>query len=76
MLPANRNRIKKQTMSVDANELYNVKAGRAIRRGTTNFVDPQDVKGSITVFTDGNGLLHFGWQNRTTQDVELVCTIQ
>ena len=47
------------------------KAGRAYRRGETNWVDPSPVKGAIILQNGGeDGLLHFIWKNRTTQNAE------
>ncbi|KAI0648040.1 proteasome complex subunit Rpn13 ubiquitin receptor-domain-containing protein [Trametes meyenii] len=42
------------------------KAGRAFRRGNTNFVDPDPTKGAILLQSGEDGLLHFIWKNRTT----------
>ena len=49
------------------------KAGRAFRRGNTNFVDPDPTKGAIVLQNSDDGLLHFIWKNRSTNAVEDVC---
>ncbi|RPD62357.1 adhesion regulating molecule [Lentinus tigrinus ALCF2SS1-7] len=46
------------------------KAGRAFRRGSTNFVDPDPTKGAILLQNGEDGLLHFIWKNRSNNDVE------
>ncbi|TFK89555.1 adhesion regulating molecule [Polyporus arcularius HHB13444] len=46
------------------------KAGRAFRRGATNFVDPDPTKGAILLQNGEDGLLHFIWKNRSNNDVE------
>ncbi|KAJ8501973.1 hypothetical protein ONZ51_g318 [Trametes cubensis] len=46
------------------------KAGRAFRRGSTNFVDPDPTKGAILIQNGEDGLLHFIWKNRSTNDAE------
>lgn len=48
------------------------KAGRAFRREGTNFVDPSPNKGAIIVTNGEDGLLHFTWKDRTTNQVEEV----
>lgn len=48
------------------------KAGRAFRRGNTNFVDPDPTKGAILLQNGEDGLLHFIWKNRTNDDAEEV----
>ena len=48
------------------------KAGRAFRRGNTNFVDPDPAKGAILLQNGEDGLLHFIWKNRTNNDAEEV----
>jgi len=48
------------------------KAGRAFRREETNFVDPSPAKGAIILTSGEDGLLHFTWKNRTTNQVEEV----
>ena len=48
------------------------KAGRAFRRGVTNFVDPEPTKGAILIQNGDDGLLHFLWKNRTTNVVDEV----
>ncbi|KAI0699282.1 adhesion regulating molecule [Cerioporus squamosus] len=46
------------------------KAGRAFRRGSTNFVDPDPTKGAILLQNGEDGLLHFIWKNRSNNNVE------
>ncbi|KAI0755000.1 proteasome complex subunit Rpn13 ubiquitin receptor-domain-containing protein [Daedaleopsis nitida] len=46
------------------------KAGRAFRRGNTNFVDPDPTKGAILLQNDEHGLLHFIWKNRSNNEAE------
>lgn len=48
------------------------KAGRAFRREGTNFVDPSPTKGAIMLQNAEDGLLHFMWKNRSTDQVEEV----
>ena len=48
------------------------KAGRCYRRGNTNFVDADPAKGAIILQNGEDGLLHFIWKNRTTNNVEVV----
>lgn len=48
------------------------KAGRAFRRGATNFVDPDPTKGAILLQNGEDGLLHFIWKNRSNNEVEEV----
>jgi hypothetical protein len=50
------------------------KAGRALRRGGTNFVDPSPEKGAIILYQGDDDLMHFIWKNRTTNAVEEVKT--
>lgn len=45
------------------------KAGRAFRRENTNWVDPSPTKGAVILQNGEDGLLHFVWKNRTTDDV-------
>ncbi|KAH7915862.1 adhesion regulating molecule [Hygrophoropsis aurantiaca] len=53
-------------MSSDTrNILLAFKAGRAIRREGTNFVDPQPTKGAVMLYREDD-LLHFVWKNRVT----------
>jgi 26S proteasome regulatory subunit N13 len=52
--------------------LLGFKAGRAFRREGTNFVDPEPTKGAILLSDGEDGLLHFMWKNRTTNEVEEV----
>jgi hypothetical protein len=42
------------------------KAGRALRRDGTNFVDPKPEKGAIILYDGEDDLLHFVWKDRTT----------
>jgi hypothetical protein len=53
-------------------ELLAFKAGRAFRREGTNFVDPSPTKGAIVLSSGEDGLLHFIWKNRTTDEIEEV----
>ncbi|KAL4250640.1 Proteasomal ubiquitin receptor Rpn13/ADRM1 [Abortiporus biennis] len=46
------------------------KAGRAIRREGTNFVDAQRTKGAVIIQNGEDGLLHFIWKNRVTNENE------
>ncbi|KAF5315078.1 hypothetical protein D9619_007295 [Psilocybe cf. subviscida] len=46
------------------------KAGRATRREGTNTVMPSPAKGAIYVTNGEDGLLHFLWRNRVTNDTE------
>ncbi|PSR71737.1 hypothetical protein PHLCEN_2v12385 [Hermanssonia centrifuga] len=46
------------------------KAGRAFRRGGSNFVDPSSTKGAVILQNGEDGLLHFVWKNRVTQENE------
>ncbi|KAI8969614.1 proteasome complex subunit Rpn13 ubiquitin receptor-domain-containing protein [Trametes punicea] len=46
------------------------KAGRAFRRGNTNFVDADLTKGAILLQNGEDGLLHFIWKNRSTSEIE------
>jgi len=49
-----------------------IKAGRAFRRGETNFVDSEATPGEITI-TEGadDGLIHFNWINRSTHNADI-----
>ena len=49
------------------------KAGRAFRRDSTNFVDPNPTKGAVILQTGDDDLLHFQWKNRVTNEIEEVC---
>ncbi|KAG7088517.1 hypothetical protein E1B28_012501 [Marasmius oreades] len=46
------------------------KAGKAVRRGSTNFVDASPIKGAVILTKGEDELLHFIWKNRETNDVE------
>ncbi|KAI0354996.1 adhesion regulating molecule [Trametes cingulata] len=46
------------------------KAGRAFRRGNTNFVDADPTKGAILLQNGEDGLLHFIWKNRSTNEID------
>ncbi|EMD39835.1 hypothetical protein CERSUDRAFT_112101 [Gelatoporia subvermispora B] len=46
------------------------KAGRAFRRENTNWVDADPRKGAILLQSGDDGLLHFVWKNRSTNEVE------
>lgn len=51
-----------------------IRAGRAFRQSdTSNMVTPQATPGEITITENDDGLIHFNWTNRQTQDTELVC---
>lgn len=51
------------------------KAGRAFRREGTNYVDADPRKGAVLLQNGEDGLLHFIWKNRSTNEVEEVgCT--
>ena len=47
------------------------KAGRALRRDGTKFVDPKPEKGAIILYDGEDDLLHFVWKDRTTGTVEV-----
>ena len=49
------------------------KAGRALRRDSSNFVDPKADKGAIILYDGEDDLLHFVWKDRTTGNVGEVC---
>lgn len=50
------------------------KAGRALRREASNVVEASATKGAIILQNGGeDGLLHFIWKNRATQNVEEAC---
>ncbi|TRM63950.1 proteasome complex subunit Rpn13 ubiquitin receptor-domain-containing protein [Schizophyllum amplum] len=46
------------------------KAGRAVRRESSNFVDASATKGAVMLCKGEDELLHFMWKNRVTNDVE------
>ncbi|KIP08122.1 hypothetical protein PHLGIDRAFT_35148 [Phlebiopsis gigantea 11061_1 CR5-6] len=46
------------------------KAGRAFRREGTNVVEPNAAKGAIVLRNGEDGLLHFIWKNRVTDNAE------
>lgn len=50
--------------------MLSIKAGRAFRRGTTSWVDPQATKGLLGLAPGDDGLLHFTWKNRDTENIE------
>ncbi|KAK7056723.1 hypothetical protein VNI00_002440 [Paramarasmius palmivorus] len=54
----------------DGEILLAFKAGRAFRRGSTNFVDPNPTKGAVMLSRGEDELLHFMWKNRVTNEVE------
>ncbi|KAG8775239.1 hypothetical protein FRC20_004490 [Serendipita sp. 405] len=47
-----------------------VKAGRASRRESTSWVDPQPTKGLLGLALGDDGLLHLTWKNRETNAIE------
>jgi len=53
-------------------DLLAFKAGRAFRREGSNSVDPSPTKGAIILQNGEDGLLHFLWKNRSTNEVEEV----
>jgi len=55
-----------------AEHLLAFKAGRAFRREGTNYVDANPTKGAIILASGEDGLLHFIWKNRTTNEFEEV----
>lgn len=55
-----------------AETLIAFKAGRAFRREGTNIVEPSPTKGAIIIQNGEDGLLHFIWQNRVTNQVDEV----
>ena len=48
------------------------KAGRAFRREGTNIVEPVPVKGAIYITNGEDGLLHFIWKDRVSNNIEEV----
>ncbi|KAF4577121.1 hypothetical protein EYR36_005108 [Pleurotus pulmonarius] len=46
------------------------KAGRAFRNEGTNRVEPSPTKGAIILTNGDDGLLHFIWKNRSTNQIE------
>ncbi|EAU86248.1 hypothetical protein CC1G_03459 [Coprinopsis cinerea okayama7 len=52
-----------------AETLLAFKAGRAFRREGTKFVDADATKGAIILSNGEDGLLHFIWKNRITNEV-------
>ncbi|KAI9465431.1 adhesion regulating molecule [Lactarius psammicola] len=46
------------------------KAGRAFRREGTNIVEPSADKGAIVIERGEDGLLHFMWKSRVTEETE------
>jgi len=51
-------------------DLLAFKAGRAFRREGTNSVEPSPTKGAIVLQSGDDGLLHFLWKDRSTNEVE------
>lgn len=51
------------------------KAGRAFRREGTNTVEPNADKGAIVIERGEDGLLHFMWKSRVTEETEEVFTL-
>jgi 26S proteasome regulatory subunit N13 len=56
--------------------MLNIKAGRAFRRASTSWVDPQATKGLLSLAPGDDGLLHFTWKNRETNSIEDVTSVQ
>lgn len=54
-----------------SNPLLAFKAGRYERRAGTNFLDAVSTKGAILMYIE-DGLLHFQWKNRETDEVKEV----
>jgi 26S proteasome regulatory subunit N13 len=50
--------------------MLSIKAGRAFRRESTSWVDPQPSKGLLALAPGDDGLLHFTWKNRETNNIE------
>jgi len=57
---------------VGGETLLAFKAGRAFRREGTNIVEPSPVKGAIYITNGEDGLLHFVWKDRVTNNIEEV----
>ncbi|KAF9046334.1 proteasome complex subunit Rpn13 ubiquitin receptor-domain-containing protein [Panaeolus papilionaceus] len=58
-------------MSFAASEIHLAfKAGRAFRREGSNVVECNPTKGAIYLSNGDDGLLHFIWKNRVTNDIE------
>lgn len=55
--------------------IVSFKAGRALRRGDTNWVDPAPTKGLVSVSPSDDGLLHFYWANRESNSIEEVRSV-
>lgn len=64
------------TRQLMADILLAFKAGRAFRQEGSNLVEPNATKGAIIVKNGDDGLLHFMWKNRVTNDVEEVRSFQ
>ncbi|KAF8964214.1 proteasome complex subunit Rpn13 ubiquitin receptor-domain-containing protein [Flammula alnicola] len=54
----------------NAEILLAFKAGRAFRREGSNVVEPSPTKGAVYLTNGDDGLLHFIWKNRVTNNVE------
>ncbi|KAJ8502908.1 hypothetical protein ONZ45_g11324 [Pleurotus djamor] len=52
-----------------ADYLLAFKAGRAFRREGTNIVEPSPEKGAVILTNGEDGLLHFVWKNRSTNEI-------
>jgi hypothetical protein len=50
--------------------MLSIKAGRAFRRESTSWVEPQPSRGLLALAPGDDGLLHFTWRNRETDSVE------
>lgn len=63
-------------MSSEDTVLLAFKAGRALRSGTSNTVEPSPTKGAIALTANADdGLLHFVWRNRETSQIEEVLSL-
>ena len=58
--------------TVTPDTLLAFKAGRAFRTGDTNTVVADPAKGAVLLTNGEDGLLHFIWKNRDTDNIEEV----